>query len=202
MPLAIIISKRGRRKLKIYLFRHGMTEDNAEGVFSGWRNVPLNSRGKKDAKIIAFRLKDKKFSLAFQSDLIRSKQTLKEVLKFHRHVKVITDKRIKERNYGNLQGKTHLEIVQKQGWKKYDSWHRGYETSPLEGESLKDVETRVLKFIKDLIEIMRDEKVNVVVSAHGNSMRAFRRYFEKLTTGEMCTLYNDYESVYEYEVEV
>lgn len=189
-------------KLKIYLFRHGMTADNEEGVFSGWRDVSLNRRGIRDAKIVALRLRDKKFTLAFQSDLLRSKQTLREVLKFHKHVKVITDSRIKERNYGNLQGKTHLEIVQKHGVRKYDSWHRSYEHRPPSGESMKDVEIRVLKFIKDLIEIMRDEKVNVVVSAHGNSMRAFRRYFEKFSVSEMCTLYNDYEQVYEYDVEV
>ena len=189
-------------KLKIYLFRHGMTNDNEEGVFSGFRDVALSRRGIRDAKIVALRLKDKKFTLAFQSDMLRSKQTLREVLKFHKYVKIITDKRIKERSYGKLQGKTHLEISQKYGWKKYDFWHRGYDVRPPEGESLKDVEARVLAFIRDLLEIMRDEKVNVAVSAHGNSMRAFRRYFEKLSVKEMCTLYNDYEGVYEYDVEV
>jgi 2,3-bisphosphoglycerate-dependent phosphoglycerate mutase len=189
-------------RCKIYLFRHGMTQDNSEGVFSGWRDVPLNKKGIRDAKIVALRLRDKRFTLAFQSDLLRSKQTLREVLKFHKHVKIVADSRIKERNYGSLQGKTHLEIVQKYGWKKYDEWHRGYETRPPEGESLKDVEERVLKFIHDLIEIMKEDRVSVAVSAHGNSMRAFRKYFEKLSASEMCSLYNNYERVYEYEVEV
>lgn len=186
---------------KIYLFRHGTTADNAEGVFSGWRDVPLNSKGLKDAKIVSLRLRDKKFSLAFQSNLLRSKQTLREVLKFHKNIKVITDKRISERNYGNLQGKTHLEIVKKYGFKKYDLWHRGYENRPPGGESLKDVEKRVLSFIKYLLEIIIDEKINVAVSAHGNSMKAFRRYFEKLSQKETCSLYNDYEAVYEYAID-
>lgn len=179
-----------------------MTNDNSEGVFSGWRDVALSKRGIRDAKIVALRLRDKKFTLAFQSDLLRSKQTLREVLKFHKGIKVITDKRIRERNYGELQGKTHLEIVQKSGVRKYDEWHRGYENRPPKGESLKDVESRVVHFIRYLIDLMGDEKVNVAVSAHGNSMRAFRKYFEKLSTDEMCKLYNDYESVYEYEIEV
>ena len=189
-------------KYKIYLFRHGTTNDNAEGVFSGWRDVSLNRKGIRDSGIVSLRLKDKNFSLAFQSDQIRSKQTLKEVLKFHKGVRVITDARIKERSYGNLQGKTHLEIVEKYGWKKYDLWHRGYNTRAPHGESLKDVEKRVLLFIKDLIIVMKREKINVAISAHGNSMRAFRRYFEKLSVKEMCLLYNDYESVYEYDVKV
>jgi 2,3-bisphosphoglycerate-dependent phosphoglycerate mutase len=202
MALTISYYKKRKMKAKIYLFRHGMTSDNEEGVFSGWRDVPLSRRGIRDAKIIALRLKNKEFTLAFQSDLIRSEQTLKEVLKFHKHVKVISDKRIKERSYGELQGKTHLEIAQKFGIEKFDAWHRGYENRPVKGESLKDVETRVLKFIKDLIETMGDEEVSVAISAHGNSMRAIRRYFEKLSVKEMCSLYNDYESVFKYEIEV
>jgi len=189
-------------KLKIYLFRHGATQDNSDGVFSGWRDVPLNKKGIRDAKIVALRLKDKNFTFAFQSDLIRSRQTLSEVLKFHKHVRVMTDARIKERNYGALQGKTHLDVSQKYGTDKYDEWHRGYENRPPKGESLKDVESRVLDFIKSLIEMMMDEKVSVAVSAHGNSMRAFRKYFEKLSTSEMCKIYNDYEAVYEYDIEV
>jgi len=189
-------------KLKIYLFRHGATQDNSEGVFSGWRDVPLNKKGIRDARIVALRLKDKNFTLAFQSDLIRSRQTLNEVLKFHKYVRVMTDARIKERNYGTLQGKTHLDAAQKYGTDKYDKWHRGYEDRPPKGESLKDVEERVLQFIKSLIEMMKDEKVSVAISAHGNSMRAFRKYFEKLSIPEMCKIYNDYESVYDYDVEV
>lgn len=189
-------------KCYIYLFRHGTTADNAEGIFSGWRDVPLNAKGIRDAKIVALRLRGKKFGISFQSNLLRSQQTLREVLKFHKNVRAITDKRITERSYGELQGKTHLEIVQKYGWKKYDSWHRGYDSRPEKGESLEDVEKRVLSFIKELIETIKEEKINVAISAHGNSMRAFRRYFEKLTEKEMCSLYNDYESVYEYSVDV
>lgn len=184
----------------IYLFRHGTTADNAEGVFSGWRDVPLNAKGLRDAKIVALRLRSKKFGLAFQSNLLRSKQTLREVLKFHKNVRVVTDKRITERCYGELQGKTHLDIVKKYGFEKYDLWHRGYKNKSRKGESLEDVEKRVLSFIKDLIDIMKEEGINVAISAHGNSMRAFRRYFEKLSVKEMCSLYNDYEQVYEYAV--
>lgn len=186
----------------IYLFRHGVTSDNAEGVFSGWRDVGLNSKGFRDAKIVSLRLKNKKIDLAFQSPLIRSKQTLKEVLKRHQKVPIITDDRIIERNYGLLQGKTHLQIVEKYGYKKYDGWHRGYDIRPPKGESIKDVEKRVISFIRDLLKIMKEKKANVAISAHGNSMRAFRKYFEKLSVKEMCKIYNDYESVYEYFIEI
>jgi len=174
--------------------------DNANGVFSGWRNVKLNSRGVRDAKIVALRLKDKKIDLFFHSDLERSKQTLREVLKFHKNGRVICDKRLRERCYGKLQGKTHLQIAQKIGVENYDLWHRGYSNKPPKGESLEDVEKRVVSFIKDLLIIMKKEKINVAISAHGNSMRPFRRYFEKLSRDQMCNLYNDYEAVYTYEL--
>ncbi|MEK6936394.1 MAG: histidine phosphatase family protein [Nanoarchaeota archaeon] len=186
----------------IYLFRHGVTPDNANGVFSGWRDIGLNEKGFRDAKIVSLRLKNKKIDLAFQSNLSRSRQTLKEVLKYHKGIKIITDDRIIERNYGNLQGKTHLNIVEKEGYKKYDLWHRGYNNRPPKGESLKDIEKRVMDFINDLLKLIKKEKINVAISAHGNSMRAFRKYFEKLSIKEMCNLYNDYESVYEYSVNV
>jgi 2,3-bisphosphoglycerate-dependent phosphoglycerate mutase len=186
----------------IYLFRHGSTQDNSEGIFSGLRNVGLNKKGFRDAKIIALRLKDKKIDFAFQSNLLRSKQTLKEVLKYHKNLKVSTDDRIIERDYGLLTGKAHLQAVEKYGYKKYDEWHRGYDTRPPNGESLKDVEKRVLEFIKNLLGLIKEEKINVAISAHGNSMRAFRKYFEKLSVKQMCALYNDYEQVYEYGVDV
>lgn len=190
-------------KSNIFLFRHGTTLDNAEGVFSGWRDVSLNEKGKRDAKIVALRLKDKKIGIAFHSGLKRSIETLNEVLKFHPECRIIIeDKRIMERSYGELQGKTHFAIVEKYGWKKYDEWHRSYNKRAKGGESLKDVEKRVLAFLKDLIKLAKDKKVNIAISAHGNSMRAFRRYFEKLSIKEMLVLYNDYEAVHEYKIEV
>jgi len=187
----------------IYIFRHGVTNDNYLGKFSGWRDVGLNAKGVRDAKIVALRLKGKKIDAAFQSSLKRSKQTLNYVLKFHPECKmIVTDDRIIERNYGKLQGKTHLEVVEKKGFEQYDKWHRGYENRPPAGESLKDVEKRVNSFIKDMIKLIKRDKINVAISAHNNSMRPFRKFFEKLNNEEMRTLYNDYEAVYTYSIEV
>jgi len=186
---------------KIYLFRHGVTKDNAEGVFSGFRDVGLNEKGRKDARIVALRLKDKKIDVAFSSGMKRSIETLNQVLKLHPECNlVVEDPRIKERNYGKLQGKTHLQVAEKSGIEKYDSWHRGYRTRPPAGESIKEVEVRVLSFIRDLLKFIKEKRVNVAISAHGNSIRPIRRYFEKLSIKEMCSLYNDYEAVWEYSV--
>jgi len=189
-------------KCHIYLFRHGMTKDNAEGKFSGWRQTSLTKRGIEDAKIVALRLKDKKIDVAYQSSLKRSKDTLKEVLKFHPECKVvITDDRIIERSYGDLQGKTHYSYIRKHSPEEYDKFHRGYNARPPGGESIKDVEKRVNSFIKDLLKFIKKNKVNVAISAHGNSMRPFRKYFEKLSVKEMLKIENPYDNYFEYAID-
>ena len=84
--------------------------------------------------------------------------------------------------------------------KLFDKWHRSYNFPPPEGESVKQVEKRVNSFIKDLIKKMKKERINVAISAHGNSMRPFRRYFEKLTMKQMMKLENPWDDYFEYHV--
>jgi len=190
-------------KLHIYLFRHGQTYFNRDHRFTGWKDSKLTKLGKKQANIVAKKLKNKKFQVAFQTRLSRSKDTLKPVLKYHKECKkIITDDRMIERNYGKLQGFYHKTIIEKYGKKQFDIWHRSYNTPPPKGESIKMVEKRVNKFIKDLIKFMKKNKVSVAISAHGNSMRPFRRYFEKLTIKQMMKLENPYDRYFDYVIEI
>ena len=189
--------------LKIYLFRHGQTYFNEEKRFTGWKDSKLDKDGIKSSKIIAKKLKNKKINAAFQSRLSRSKNTLKEVLKYHPECKkIIIDDRIIERSYGKLQGKYHKTIIKKCGRKQFDIWHRSYNISPPGGESIKMVEKRVLSFIRDLIKYMKKNKVNVAISAHGNSMRPFRRYFKKLSIKQMMKLEMPYDEIFEYTIRI
>ncbi|MBT4935845.1 hypothetical protein HON15_03655 [Candidatus Woesearchaeota archaeon] len=217
-------------KLKIYLFRHAQTYYNKKHIFTGWKDSKLTPFGKKQAKIMSRKLKTKKFQVAYQTRLSRSKNTLKEVLKFHPEcTKTITDDRMIERSYGKLEGKSHTSFVQKEGLDSYKTlqhWHkidhlqgrdkdifitkvgeaelkivrRSYNVAPPGGESIKMVEKRVNAFIKDLLKKMKKEKVNVVISAHGNSMRPFRKHFEKLTKEQMMKLENPWDDYFEYTV--
>lgn len=190
-------------KLHIYLFRHGQTYFNLAKRFTGWKDSKLSPEGIKSAKRLAEKMKKLKFQIAFQTRLSRSKDTLKYVLKYHPECKkIITDDRMIERSYGRLQGKYHKTIIAKYGQKQFDIWHRSYDVPPPGGESIKMVEKRVLSFIKDLMKLMKREKVNVAISAHGNSMRPFRRYFEKLSIKEMMKLENPYDDYFDYTVEV
>ena len=107
-----------------------------------------------------------------------------------------------ERSYGKLQGKKHSTIIKQYGHKQFEIWHRSYGMAPPGGESMKMVEKRVNTFIKDLLKKMKKEKVSVAISAHGNSMRPFRKYFEKLTIKQMMQLENPWDDYFEYSVEV
>lgn len=196
--------KREKRKIcKIYLFRHGGTKYNEKKIFTGWKDSKLSPLGLKHAKILAQKLKNKKIEVAFRTRLSRSKKTLKEVLKYHPECKiVIEDDRMIERSYGKLQGMSHKKFIEKYGKKKFDIYHRSYDVAPPGGESIKMVEKRVISFIKDLLEFVKREKVNVAISAHGNSMRPFRRYFEHLSIEEMMELENPWNDYFEYSVDV
>jgi len=107
-----------------------------------------------------------------------------------------------ERSYGCLERKFHKTITAKYGRKQFDIWHRSYDVSPPGGESIEMVEKRVLSFIEDLTALMKRERVDVVVSAHGNSMRPFRRYFENLTIEQMMKLENPYDKYFDYVLEL
>lgn len=189
-------------KCSIFLFRHGQTCFNKAKRFTGWKNSILTESGIKNAKSVANLLKKKKIDVAFQTKLSRSKDTLKEVLKFHPRALVFTDDRMMERCYGELQGKLHYVFVKRHGKRLFDVYHRSYNIPPPMGESISMVEKRVLPFIRDLLSFIKKYKVNVAISAHGNSMRPFRRYFERASIKQMMKWEMPYDDYFEYFVDV
>ena len=189
-------------KLHIYLFRHGETYFNRSKRFTGLVNSRLTPKGTEQAKLLAEKLRKKEFQTAFKTRLSRSSNTLELVLKHHPECKrVIVDDRMIERSYGDLEGKYHKTVTKKCGKEQFDLWHRSYDASPPGGESMQMVEARVLSFVKDLLILMERERINVVISAHNNSMRSFRRYFENLTVEQMMALENPYDKYFDYKIE-
>jgi len=190
----------------------------------------LTAEGKKHAETIAKKLKDKKFEVAIHTRLSRSKDTLAPVLKEHPECKLILeDDRMIERSYGDLEGTTHEQFIDRIGKQSYDlrvhgdaivslepklrdrveeflgteeykAIHRGYKVAAPGGESFRDVEKRVKKFIKDLKKFMRRNKVNVAISAHGNSIRLFRKIMEKAHRKSVVQWVIPYDKVYTYDV--
>jgi len=217
---------------KVYLFRHGKTVFNTKGIFTGQSESKLTWKGKQDAKQIAKKLKNKKFQVAFQSHLPRSKDTLKYVIKFHPECKkIIVDDRIIERSYGDLEGTTHKEFIENIGRRmfdlrvegdaienlepklrkklekflgeeEYNAIHRGYNMAAPNGESFADVEKRVKDFIKYLKNYIKKNKVNVAISAHGNSIRLFRKIMENASREESIKWFIPYDKVFEYTFKI
>ena len=213
---------------KVYLFRHGKTFFNAKGIFTGWKESKLAPEGIKNAKKVAEILKKKKFQVAFQTRLSRSKDTLKYVLKFHPECKkIITDDRMIERSYGILEGTSHKNFIDEIGKKivdlkiegnaienlspnerkkvekflgeeEYKTIHRGYNVAVPKGESFADVEKRVKKFIIYLKKFIKKNKVNAAISAHGNSIRLFRKIMEKTSKNKAVGWFIPYDKVFEY----
>ncbi len=215
---------------KVYLFRHGKTFFNANGIFTGWKDSKLAPEGIRNAKKVAEILKKKKFQVAFQTKLSRSKDTLKYVLKFHPECrKIITDNRMIERSYGILEGVSHKSFIDKIGKKivdlkiegdaienlnsierkkvekflgeeEYKTIHRGYNVAVPNGESFADVEKRVKKFIIYLKKFIKKNNVSVAISAHGNSIRLFRKIMENASRDEATRWFIPYDKVFEYNI--
>ncbi len=192
-----------KKRYKIYLFRHGRTTFNEKGIFTGWKDPPLTLGGRKDALVIARKLKNKKFQVAIQTRLERSKDTLKPVLKYHPECKkIITDNRMIERSYGVLAGTSHEAFIKRYGEKGYEEIHRGYNVRVPKGESFKDVEKRVKSFIKWLKMYIKKNKVNIAISAHGNSIRLFRKIWEKASKEEAVSWFIPYDKLFTYRVKI
>lgn len=183
---------------KIFLFRHAQTTDNLEGVFSGKRDPDLTESGIEEAQKIRDTLKNEKVTKAYSASNKRTTNTLKIVLEPHQGTEINTDPRLRERDYGDLTGKSK-EQTAKLYPDEYPKWHRGYDTRPPGGESIKDAEERVMPFIKEMMQnIWQNDVILICVSA--NIVRPFRKYFEKMSNEEMCSFEHTRGKIYTYNV--
>ena len=183
---------------KIFVFRHSQTTDNKDKIFSGWRNPDLSEEGVKESEKIRDSLANEKPTKAYCSDQLRSIHTLQIVLEPHKNVEVFEDPRIKERNYGELTGKSKVEEEEKNPT-QYKIWHRSYDVPPPEGESIEMVGKRVIPFIEDLKKNLKPNDV-VFISASANSIRPMRKYFENLTNDQTVGYEYTPAQIFKYEV--
>jgi len=186
----------------LYVFRHGQSQDNANFLYSGWRDVGLTLKGRQQALDLANKIKSIQLDLLFSSDLKRAIETMKIAVsknKLAKNLKINIEPRIKEKSYGDLQGKNKLEDFL-QNPKSSLKIRRSFDTKANNGESVMEVCQRVAQFCDEILPLMKRYKLNVAVSCHGNSMRGFRRYFENLSDEDTATietpLGQDYASYY------
>jgi len=184
---------------KLFLFRHAQTPDNVNHTFSGKRDPELTPSGIEEAKKIQKELINEKVTKGYTATNQRSKHTLEIVLEPHEGTElVVADPRVRERDYGELTGKNKDRIADLHP-KQFKIWHRSYDVPPPGGESIKQVEVRVLEFLKEVIANVRHGDV-IFMCTSGNSLRPIRRHFEKMTIEEMMGFEHERGHIYEYEI--
>jgi 2,3-bisphosphoglycerate-dependent phosphoglycerate mutase len=169
----------------LVLVRHGESEWNKKNLFTGWRDVGLTEKGIAEARAAGRRLKAQgfTFTVAFTSALVRAQHSLDLMLEELGQTKipVLKDQALNERDYGELSGLNKDAAREKWGAEQVHTWRRSYDVAPPGGESLRDTAARVLPFyIQDILpRVLRGD--TVIVSAHGNSLRALVMVLERLS---------------------
>ena len=167
----------------ILLIRHGQSEWNKLNLFTGFKNIELSEQGIEEANKAGqnFKNLDIKFNIVFTSELKRAQETAKIILQnlgqwdfLYNEGKIISNINFNERDYGDLTGLNKKETAEKFGEEQVHKWRRGYSDQPPNGESLEDVVRRVTKYFEEVIKpaIQSDENGNILIAAHGNSLRA------------------------------
>jgi probable phosphoglycerate mutase len=159
--------------MRLILVRHGETEENKAGIIQGWLPGKLTSLGIKQAQQLAKRLKWLRINVTYSSDLARCVDTAKEILKFHQKTKLFLDKRVRERNLGEFQGRR----INKSDWEALPDIGNKYFRVPKGGESFEDMKRRVNRFLKEAIK--KHSQKTVLVVTHGGTLIAFRSLLEK-----------------------
>ncbi|NIF05225.1 2,3-bisphosphoglycerate-dependent phosphoglycerate mutase [Chryseobacterium sp. Tr-659] len=172
---------------KLFLVRHGQSLWNLENRFTGWKDIDITETGIEEAKKAGIALKGQKIDIAFTSALIRAQHTLSIILKEigNPNIPVVMDKALNERSYGNLEGLNKAETALKYGDEQVHIWRRSYDVVPPGGESLKDTYNRVIPYFETEIKPLLKHGENVLIVAHGNSLRALIMYLEHLSPEEI-----------------
>ena len=201
------------QKIQLILIRHGQSEWNKKNLFTGWTDVELSEKGKKEAIQAGLELKKRQYHLdfAFSSALKRAIHTMKLILEQMdlQNLPKIKAWQLNERHYGALQGQNRQDVIDKYGSDQVHKWRRAFNAAPppmknrqiLEnkklyenlkqapnGESLKDTQKRVLPFWqKEICPHIKKGK-SVLIAAHGNSLRALIKHLENIPDNKISSL--------------
>lgn len=175
---------------KLVLVRHGQSQWNLENKFTGWVDVDLTPQGEEEAKKAGAKLSSIKFDKAYTSDLKRAQRTLTLILNEIHQSSLPTekDKALNERHYGDLQGLNKAETAKKFGDAQVKIWRRSYDIAPPNGESLKDTAERTLPYFRSKIVPELKSGKNIIIAAHGNSLRSIVMELDHLTKEQVLEL--------------
>lgn len=186
----------------LILVRHGQSEWNALGLWTGQEDVALTEQGKEEARKAADHLQDIALHKAHTSTLSRAQQTLEEIRSALRHTELetVSHEALNERHYGDYQAKNKWEIREQIGDEEFTKLRRTWDHPVPNGETLKDVHARVLPYYEQhILQDLRKGK-NVIVAAHGNSLRALMKHLDEIADDKVHELEIGTGEVHVYEI--
>lgn len=193
---------------RLFLIRHGQSVWNLQNRFTGWVDISLSVQGVMEAQQAARLLIDEHFDVAFTSTLMRAQDSLYEILRHNHHcaqyvcvheqssewyehftpidddakeLKIFVSEKLNERYYGDLQGLNKDWASQRYGAEQVHLWRRSYDIPPPNGESLQMTAARTLPYYQERIAPHLQRGESVLISAHGNSLRAIIMHIEQMT---------------------
>jgi 2,3-bisphosphoglycerate-dependent phosphoglycerate mutase len=176
----------------LILVRHGQSEWNEQNLFTGWKDPGLTELGIKEAKNAGSLISDKgiQFDEMFTSMLIRAQDTGAIILDSinQQNIPITKNKALNERNYGSLAGLNKDDARKKWGEEQVHIWRRSFDIPPPEGESLKDTAERVLPYFHEYIMPKVIQGLSILVSAHGNSLRALIMELDLISSEDIVKL--------------
>lgn len=177
---------------KLVLVRHGQSEWNEKNLFTGWKDPELTQKGAQEARNAGRELLGQEyvFDVMYTSALRRAQETGRIILEEMGLTDIVTvrDQRLNERDYGDLSGLNKDDARERWGEDQVHVWRRSYDTPPPGGESLKDTANRVLPYFEEVILPSLVAGKNVLVAAHGNSLRALIMKIESISPLEIVKL--------------
>jgi 2,3-bisphosphoglycerate-dependent phosphoglycerate mutase len=185
----------------LFLIRHGKSEWNKLGLWTGWTDVSLTEDGIEEAHRAGTALKAYDLDEAYVSDLVRTHQTLDAVLEtFGKKLPTTQHAALNERHYGIYTGKNKWQIKEEIGDEKFENIRRGWDVDIPEGETLKVVHDRVvLYYQEEILPKLRAGK-NILIVSHGNTLRALIKHIESIPENEVATLEVGTGEIIAYEV--
>jgi 2,3-bisphosphoglycerate-dependent phosphoglycerate mutase len=172
---------------KLVIVRHGQSEWNAQNRFTGWVDVELAPKGVEEARAAGDKLKGYRFDKGFTSALKRAQNTLTNILEVigQSSLDVTKDEALNERMYGDIQGMDKDEARAQFGEEQVLIWRRSFDIPPPGGESLKDTAARVIPYFEKVIAPELRAGNDIIIAAHGNSLRALIMHLEQLSPEEI-----------------
>ena len=177
--------------MNLILIRHGQSEWNALNQFTGWKDPDLTAKGIEEARNAGMIINNLNinFDLVFTSALKRAQNTAEIILKeINQPLSTIKNQALNERNYGDLAGLNKDDARKRWGDEQVHIWRRSYDIPPPGGESLKDTGERVLPFFMKEIHPYVCKGKNVLVAAHGNSLRSLIKFLDNISDEDIVKL--------------